>query len=183
VLSPEFAMREQGVVNMGNAQKFLIRSLFMGKRREKRVFILIVALFTCFAGKTVLWGQTANDYNNRGLSYFYNHDYNSAIAEFTQAIRLNPNYAEAYFNRGEAYRYRYALRYFSGNDCDLAIADYTQAIRLIPSYAEAYYRRGDAYSEKGDDNQAIADYEVALRINPNHKAARDGINYIRWKWW
>jgi uncharacterized caspase-like protein len=45
----------------------------------------------------------AKTYYDRGLVYYHKKDYNRAIAEFTQAIRLDPNYADAYTSRGVAY--------------------------------------------------------------------------------
>ena len=54
----------------------------------------------------------------------------AAIGDFTEAIRLNPNYAEVYNNRGSAYA--------NENEYDNAIRDYTEAIRLNhPAFAEA----------------------------------------------
>jgi tetratricopeptide (TPR) repeat protein len=80
------------------------------------------------------------------------------ILRFTGAIRINPNDAESYNNRGVAYAGK--------RDYDLAIADYTQAISLNPDYAEAYNNRGDAWFNKGDVDKAIADYTQSLRLNP-----------------
>ena len=51
-------------------------------------------------------------------------DHDKAIADFTEAIRLNPKYAEAYYNRGFAYGKK--------GDHDKAITDYTAAIRINP---------------------------------------------------
>jgi tetratricopeptide (TPR) repeat protein len=47
-----------------------------------------------------------------------------AIADYTEALRLDPKYTFAYYNRGDAYRYN--------GDLDRAIADYTEALRLVP---------------------------------------------------
>jgi tetratricopeptide (TPR) repeat protein len=49
------------------------------------------------------------------------------MADYSQAIRLDPNYALAYFNRGYTYYYK--------GDYDRAIADYNQVIRLDPNLA------------------------------------------------
>ena len=63
------------------------------------------------------------------------------IDDYNQAIKLDPNYAYAYNNRGNA---RYNL-----GDKQGAIDDYTQAIKLDPNYAKAYYNRGIARSNLG----------------------------------
>ena len=63
-----------------------------------------------------------------------------AIADYTEAIRLDPKYANAYSNRGVAYSDK--------GDKDRAIADFTEAIRLDPKYADAYNNRGFAYREQ-----------------------------------
>ena len=88
-----------------------------------------------------------------------------------QAIRLDPNDASAYNNRGNAY--------FNKGDYDRAIADYTQAIRLDPNDAVAYNSRGNVYYNKRDYNRAIADYEVALRLDPNYTEAKQNLEDAR----
>jgi tetratricopeptide (TPR) repeat protein len=86
--------------------------------------------------------------------------WDEAIAEYTEALRINPNNARAYYNRG--------LAYYTQKDYSRAIADYTQAIRLDPNYAAAYMGRGNAYRGKGDNDRAIADYTQAIRLDPNY---------------
>ena len=83
-----------------------------------------------------------------------------AIADCSQAIRLNPKLASAYNNRGNAWRAK--------GDYDRAIADYTEAIRLDPKYAVAFKNRGSAYRDKGEPERAIADYTEAIRINSKY---------------
>jgi tetratricopeptide (TPR) repeat protein len=82
-----------------------------------------------------------------------------AIADYTQAIRLDPNNAVAHRERGVAY--------FDEGDQDRAKADYTQAIRLDPNDANVYFSRGREYLLKGDYDRAIADQSQAIRLNPN----------------
>ena len=121
-------------------------------------------------------------------------DYESAIEDFNQAIRLNPKYSRAYNGRGLAYSgqgdygraiadYNESLRlnnsepwlvyrnrgnvYLDQEDYGRAIADYNEAIRLNPNYAHAYNSRGLAYSRQGDEGRAIADYNEAIRLNPD----------------
>ena len=96
--------------------------------------------------------------NDRGVSALRNKDYEAAIACFSEAIRLNPNDAIAYGNRGFAYG--------KTGDYERAIADFTEAIRLKPDFALAYYDRADAYDNQGEYERAIDDYTEAIRLKP-----------------
>ncbi|MDR1325554.1 MAG: tetratricopeptide repeat protein, partial [Treponema sp.] len=107
--------------------------------------------------------KTAGAFLDRGIALASQGEYESAIVDYTQAIRLDPNYALAYYNRGVAYHNK--------GDYDRAIADYTQAIRLDPNYALAYNSRGNAYYNKEDYDRAIADYTQVIRLDPNYALA------------
>jgi len=50
-----------------------------------------------------LYGQDANAYYNKGLSYYNLGEYQRAIQDHDEAIRLDPQYAQAYYYRGVAY--------------------------------------------------------------------------------
>jgi tetratricopeptide (TPR) repeat protein len=82
------------------------------------------------------------------------------IADYTRAIRLDPNIAAAYRDRGVMYSSMVG-------DYDKAIADYNRAIRLDPNDAWAYTNRGDAYYGKEDYDRAFADYNQAITLDPN----------------
>jgi hypothetical protein len=66
-----------------------------------------------------------------------------------RAIRLDPKYAPAFHNRGNAYRAK--------NEYDRAIADYNDTIRLDPKFALALYWRGEAKEMQGDASGGAAD--------------------------
>jgi len=100
----------------------------------------------------------AVDLLSRGLDKDKRGDYQGAIADYNQAILLNPNLAEAYNNRGLVFSKQ---GNFSG-----AIADYNQAIKLNPNYAAAYNNRGLVQSGQENFSGAIADYNRALLLNP-----------------
>ena len=70
--------------------------------------------------------STAEDFYNRGVEKGEKKDFQGAIADYNEAIRLNPNYAEAYIYRGAVY--------FLLGEPQKAIADFNQAIRLNPNY-------------------------------------------------
>ncbi len=90
---------------------------------------------------------------NLGNARYAMGDYQGAIEEYTQAIKVNPNYAIAYHNRGKA---RYEMGDYQG-----AIDDYSQAIKLNPNEAIPYYNRGYAREEIGDYMGATEDYNQA----------------------
>ena len=82
--------------------------------------------------------------------------YKEAIADYTEAIKLNPKDAEAYYNRGNA---KYRLKQYKE-----AIADYDKAIELKPEDAQAYYNRGFAYREVGKKEEADADFSTWAKL-------------------
>jgi len=86
-------------------------------------------------------------------------DYDRAIADFNQALKLDPNDAIAYNERG--------LAYYHNKDYDRAIADFNQAIKLNPTFAIAYNNRGFAYYDLKDYDRAFADFNQAIKLNPS----------------
>ena len=90
-------------------------------------------------------------------------DYDRALQDYTKAIDLKPNDAEAYNNRGGAY--------YLKEEYESAIIDFTKAIDLNPDYAEAYNNRGVAYHLKEDYESAIADYTKAIQLKPDYAIA------------
>jgi tetratricopeptide (TPR) repeat protein len=142
---------------------------------------------------------SANEYFERGNQHYSGRQYDDAIHNYDEAIRLNPQFISAYNNRGIAYMngkreynraiadYNEAIRlnpqfvdayhnrgnaYYHKGEYDHAIADYDEAIRLNPEYANVYYNRGNAYRSKKEYDRAITDYDRALEINPNYQLAR-----------
>ena len=90
-------------------------------------------------------------------------DYNGAIADYTTAISLKPNYAGIYALRGLAKQQLEQYR--------AAIADYDRAIQLKPDYAEAYGNRGLAKTTFGQDFDAISDCDKAIQLKPDYAEA------------
>ena len=86
-------------------------------------------------------------------------DNSGAIKLYTEAIELIPNLAEAYNNRGIAYK--------NSGDYHRAIQDYDKAIELNPNLIQVYNNRGNTYENLGDYHRAIQDYDKAIELNPN----------------
>jgi tetratricopeptide (TPR) repeat protein len=97
-------------------------------------------------------------YVQRGLLWHYYGDYDKAVADYSEAIRLDPTCAMAYNDRGKTW---YAKRNY-----DLAVADYNQAIRLDPTLAIAFQGRGLAWFARGDYDKALVDHDEAIRLRP-----------------
>ena len=100
----------------------------------------------------------ASAYFNRGIAYKNKADFDRAIADYTQAIQLNPKDAKPHVNRGNAYSDK--------GDFDRAIADYNEAIQLDPKFAFAYLNRGLANLFTGALPKAIADLNQASELDP-----------------
>jgi tetratricopeptide (TPR) repeat protein len=107
----------------------------------------------------VVTAPKADDFFIQGVDKQNKGDNQGAIIAYNEAIRLNPNLAEAYNNRGN-------VRNDLG-DKQGAIDDYTLAIKINPNLAEAYYNRGIVRNELGDKPGAIDDFNLAIKINPN----------------
>ena len=98
-------------------------------------------------------------------------DPEKALQYLNEAIKLKPDYAEAYNNRGNVYG--------DLGQHKQAIEDYNEAIRLKPDYAMAYNNRGVTYRDFGQNQRAIEDYNEAIRLNPNDAMAYNnrGVTY------
>jgi lipoprotein NlpI len=102
-------------------------------------------------------------FNNRGNAYQSKADYQRAIQDYDEAIRIDPDSALAFNNRGSAFQHM-------GNYAR-AIQDYDQAIRLNGSFPLSYNNRGRAHHLNGDYAQAIKDYGEAIEIDPDYPLA------------
>ena len=96
--------------------------------------------------------------------------FDEAIADCNEALRLNPQSAETYIDRG--------VIYCDKGDLDHAIADSNEALRLDPKSSLAYANRGKFYAAKGDFDHAIADTKKALELDPHNAAAQDNLRKL-----
>ncbi len=107
-------------------------------------------------GKQTPIGRAAAHYN-RGNAHAAKGDQAAAIADYDEAIRLDPKNAPALNNRGTALSEK--------GDADAAIADFNAAIKQNARFASAYFNRANAYAARGEADRAIADYTAAIRHN------------------
>ena len=112
------------------------------------------------AGVRRLKKDLARVYVSLGTArYWKKGESENAIRDYSEAIELDPKYADAYNYRG--------ISYLSNGDVDNAIADYTKAIELDPEYADAYKDRAIAHFGNSDFDNAITDYTKAIQLDPD----------------
>jgi tetratricopeptide (TPR) repeat protein len=137
-------------------------------------------------------------YVHRGISWTEKSNFDEAIADFNQAIKLEPNFPLAFNERGRAWMEKaeyqkaiadlneairlepkFQLAYNNRGavwsrmeEHDKAIEDFNKAIKLYPKFRSAYSNRGYSWLNKGDTDRAIADYNKAIQIEP-----KNGSNY------
>jgi TonB family protein len=135
-------------------------------------------------------------YRKRGDDYTVKGEYDLAILDYDEAIRLNPKDAIAFYKRGFAFHYKNnhdrayenyktaiqlenefalqpmlqcALYNSTKNDNpDKAIEECSKTINSGSDFALAYYIRGNAYQNKKDADRAIADYSKFIKSNPKN---------------
>jgi tetratricopeptide (TPR) repeat protein len=92
-----------------------------------------------------------------------------AIADYDEAIRLDPKYATAYYNRG--------VIYGDIGQRERAIADYDEAIRLDPTLAQAWFNKGAVYANIGRLQEALACFERAYQLGDS--TASGAIQHVK----
>src|SRR5262245_13135769 len=127
--------------------------------------------------RSVVHSEDDNSLIDAGNAYATKGDQDRAIQAYDQAIRANPRYAIAFYNRG--------LAYAAKSEWDRAVRDYDEAIRLDPQYTFAFLTRGNAYHAKGDPDRAMQDYGEAIRLDPRYAMAFNnrGITYADRRDW
>jgi outer membrane protein OmpA-like peptidoglycan-associated protein len=125
--------------------------------------VIAIALLSCATGQ-VAEKPTALDWFQRGTEFEQSNVYEEAIRMYTEAIRLDRYYAEAYVRRGRAYR---SMNKTYINE---ALRDFNTAIDLDPKNAEAYYERGLLNAFSINNENARVDMQTAASLG--HKGAQ-----------
>jgi tetratricopeptide (TPR) repeat protein len=155
-------------------------------------FILLFISLSVFAQQNLQSPTAAQDYIDRGIYFASNNEWDLAIADFTEAIKLDNNSAVAYLLRGRALYASTSYVTSVGKNFnnvittitqgwansdkrkvlyDQAIEDFTQAIKLDPHSSQAFRERGVAYSDSGDHNRGLIDLNQAILLDPNYAMA------------
>lgn len=96
--------------------------------------------------------------NSRGMVQEILENLDGAIKDYDKAIKLNPEFVEAYCNRGIA---KVAVGVYAG-----AIKDFDKAIEINPKYVDAYDSRGIAKERLSDLEGAMKDHDAAIKLYP-----------------
>lgn len=136
-------------------------------------------------------------YKSRATAYYMSGQYENAVIDYSENIRLIDNNPETYCDRGIALYYskKYAaaindfdktiqllpqhlralhfrgLSYFTLKNYNNAVKDFTGAIALKPYYPFGYYSRGLSLYYLGKNEEALKDYNTAIKQNPQYVEA------------
>lgn len=103
-------------------------------------------------------------YSGRGLCFYFEDNYDSAIDDFNRALSIEEN-CSVLFYRGECY--------FEKKEFALALEDYSKAIEINPSDYNYFFRRGLTYAKCGEHSRAINDFTESINICPEPKTYRN----------
>jgi tetratricopeptide (TPR) repeat protein len=133
--------------------------------------------------------DSSNDqaYRSRASIYLNQGKCDAALSDLDALVRLQPNDADAYKQRGEAYDCKAVTNGepYVQVELDQAIQDESAALKLRPGWAEAYTQRGMFEYHKQVYDAAIADFGEALKSDPTYVDANldRGMSYAaQGKW-
>ena len=115
---------------------------------------------------------TAEQLLTLSVKHYNDNDFAAAIKDSTAAIRLQPAFALAFYDRG--------IYHSAAKDFAAALTDYNEANRLQPNDREILFARAVVRQRLGDNDGAIADYGEAIRLkinNPDAYLSRASLRY------
>jgi len=98
----------------------------------------------------------------RGDDRLASKEYDQALDDYNEALRLDPSCAAAYAARGRAW----AKKHYR----DREVADLTESIKLEPNNPTYRVARAESWTAQGMHKPAMADYDDALRLEPENPA-------------
>lgn len=108
--------------------------------------------------------RQADAIKERGNEYLKMNEFDKAIECYERAIKISPEFAEAYFNLGKAYKLKKNL--------PQAIKALEQAKKLDSDDAETITTLGETYKANGQYSQAISNFEQALAVDKTSDYAK-----------
>ncbi len=115
--------------------------------------------------------KRAKSFLKQGLNKLSQGNYPAALKDFKQALRIDPNFIDAYICQSLVYYYQ--------EDYQEAIASCNQVLQINPKNVDAYNNRGLTRCAMGEYKEAIADFNQILQIDPYHAKAFLNRGYSR----
>ena len=117
-----------------------------------------------------LYAQTAEEWKKQGNAALDSNDYDKAIECYNNAIAVDSNYFDAYYNLG--------LAYANKQDYDKAIEYFNKALTINDKDTSIYFILGDLYTDKQDYGKAIESYKKGIRLNPNAPDVYSNLGFL-----
>ncbi|MDR0503106.1 MAG: tetratricopeptide repeat protein [Treponema sp.] len=116
--------------------------------------------------------MNAEELSKRGENYLSEKNYDCAITEFNELLKIEPDNPYTFYKLG--------LAYTNKNEFNLAIENFSKAIKIEPEKVGAFYfNRGLAYNFIGEKIKAISDIETAIKIDPQDNDFREALNVVK----
>ncbi len=125
----------------------------------KRLTMLILLLCSTLYS----YGQSAKSFYKTGLEFSENKNYNDAITQFTKAIDIEPDYANAYIERGRAYKQQGQIK--------KASEDFDRATIFITNDEELFYESAQLFYDLGEYKKAIEKLDRAIKVKSTYLEA------------
>ena len=114
--------------------------------------------------------QQADDLVNRGNAHADKKEYESAIAAFSEALKLDPQNAYAYNSRADTLR--------EAGKAGQGLPDAEKALQLDANNADFWDTRAQIFQALGRRQEAIADYKRALELDANMPETRERLGRL-----
>ena len=109
-----------------------------------------------FDSAIATWDRNPHVYLQRGIAKAILKQSDAALEDFSRAVAIDPNLAEAYTGRGDIYRER--------GEIQQAIEEFTRSINLHPT-VDGHFQRGELYEKLGEHQKAVDDFDRAIAID------------------
>ena len=126
----------------------------------KKISFLILTSLLLYTG---IFAQTQEEMFDNGVLLFKKGQYQKAIDTFSELIKIAPDHADAYKNRG--------VSYMKQQKFDLAIKDLQTAKELFPELKGLYSNLGVAWYYKKEYEKAIENYDTEIEMEPENYVA------------
>ena len=108
---------------------------------------------------------------NLGIAYSEAGKDSDAVAHYTEALRIKPNFAEAHNDLGVALANQGRIKE--------GVQEFLEALRIKPDQLDSHYNAGVLLRQMGNTTEALDHFAAALALDPNHQDARREYDNLR----